>query len=329
MNLSLKKFWQPLIIVAALLFIYVNVLKKLVYDWWNDENYSHGLLIPFVIGYIIWMKRHQLRNVVVQPAFVSGIAITLFALLFLWAGTAGAELFTQRMSLVLLLAGISIYFWGWRIFGELLFPLALLALAIPIPTLILNKVAFPLQLLASNVAVWAMQMFDIPVLRQGNVIEMMPYGALRPVRLEVVVACSGIRSLMTLVSLAALYAYFTFPTSSNGNGNKKTNNSLSEKVFSSLKTFGFWRSVVVVVAAVPIAILTNTLRVTMTGFLATKYGMQVAEGFLHNFSGWVVYMLAFGMTLLFGFTVDRLFGVMNKRKANRSVTMQDAEQQQA
>lgn len=333
MNLPSKKFWQPLIIVIALLFIYVNVLKKLIYDWWNDENYSHGLLIPFVIAYIIWMKRHQLRKVIIQPAFVSGIAITLFAFLFLWAGTAGAELFTQRMSLVLLLAGISIYFWGWRIFGELLFPLTLLALAIPIPTLILNKVAFPLQLLASNFAVWAMQIFDIPVLRQGNVIEMMPYGALRPVRLEVVVACSGIRSLMTLVSLAALYAYFTFPTSSNGNndgnGNTKPKKSLSDKVFSTLKTFGFWRSVIVVVAAVPIAILTNTLRVTMTGFLATKFGMQVAEGFLHNFSGWVVYMLAFGMTLLFGFTVDRLFGVIKKRKENQSVTIQDREQLQA
>src|SRR5258705_12901598 len=115
------------------------------------------------------------------------------------------------MSIVLMLAGIVVYFWGFQLLRLMLPPLALIALAIPIPQIIFNKIAFPLQIFASRCAVSAMQLFDISVLRQGNVIELMPLGAHEPKRLAVVEACSGIRSLMTLVTLAVVYAYFTGP----------------------------------------------------------------------------------------------------------------------
>src|SRR5215210_639923 len=208
-----RHLWKPIVVIAALGFVYASVLAKLGHDWWEDENYSHGLLIPFIIGYILWTERDHLRRVRVRPSLWWGGGAVLFAMLALWAGTAGAELFTQRMSLVVMLAGICVYFWGFRLLRFVIVPLLLFVLAIPIPAILFNKIAFPLQLFASRCAVWAMRLFDIPVLRQGNVIELMPLGATTTKKLEVVEACSGIRSLMTLVTLAVVFAYFTHPKS--------------------------------------------------------------------------------------------------------------------
>src|SRR5215207_5857640 len=211
----------------------------------------------------------------------------------LWVGTAGAELFTQRMSLVLLLAGLAVYFHGWRMLRAVVVPLLLLALAIPISTIVFNKVAFPLQLFASRCAVWAMRAFDIPVLRDGNVIELLPLGSMTTKKLEVVEACSGIRSLMTLVTLAVVFAYFTSPTDEDGGGGKK------------LERYRVLRAALIVVAAVPIAIITNAARVSGTGVLARYYGTEVADGFFHEFSGWVIYVVAFLLLFAFGWLLDR------------------------
>jgi exosortase len=297
--LTRQNLWKPLAITAALAFVYFSVLRKLGYDWWTDENYSHGLLIPVIIGYILWTERERLGRVTPRPSLLWGGLIVVFAMLSLWVGTAGAELYVQRMSLVLMLAGIAIYFWGWRLLRRLMVPLGLLILAIPIPTIIFNKIAFPLQLFASRCAVWAMRLFDIPVLRQGNVIELMPKGARETKKLEVVEACSGIRSLMTLLTLAVVFAYFTRPRSNDGDGGS---GGLSARV----KSYGFWRSIILVVSAVPIAILTNALRVSGTGVLAHYYGTEVADGFFHSFSGWVVYIVAFLLLFAVGWLLDRI-----------------------
>ena len=293
-----RTLWKPVAIAVALLFVYFSVLRKLGYDWWTDENYSHGLLIPLIIGYILWSERERFSREPARPSFLWGGLLVVFAMLSLWVGTAGAELYVQRMSLVLMLAGVTIYFWGWRFLRLLLVPLGLLILAIPIPTILFNKIAFPLQLFASRCAVWAMRLFDIPVLRQGNVIELMPKGAREPKKLEVVEACSGIRSLMTLVTLAVVFAYFTRPKSNDGDGG----GGLLQRV----KSYGFWRSVILVASAVPIAILTNALRVSGTGVLAHYYGTEVADGFFHSFSGWVVYIVAFLLLFAVGWLLDRV-----------------------
>ena len=190
-----KNLWRTLAVVFALVFLYASVLAKLSHDWWTDENYSHGLLIPFVIGYILWAEREKLRQAQGKPSMLWGGAAILLALFALWTGVAGAELFMQRTSLVLMLAGVVVYFWGGRLLRLVWVPLFLLLLAIPIPTIVLNQIAFPLQLFASRCAVWSMRLFDIPVLRQGNVIELLPLNSLETKKLEVVEACSGIRSL--------------------------------------------------------------------------------------------------------------------------------------
>ena len=291
--ISPEKVWKPLLIVAAVAFAYWGVLARLGRFWWEDENYSHGLLIPFVIGYILWLERGRLAAVAERPRLLWGGALVVGALLMLWVGTAGAELFTQRTSLLVLLAGLAVYFRGWRLLGAVGVPLLLLALAIPVPTIVFNKVAFPLQLFASRCAVWAMRLFDIPVLREGNIIELYPLGSTTTKKLEVVEACSGIRSLMTLVTLAVVFAYFTSPSDEDGEGGRR------------LERFRAVRAVLIVLAAVPIAIITNAARVSGTGVLARFYGTEIADGFFHEFSGWVIYVVAFLLLFAFGWLLDR------------------------
>jgi exosortase len=295
-----RTLWKPALIAVALGFVYFSVLRKLGYDWWTDENYSHGLLIPFIIGYILWVDRDRLSSVPYNPSLLWGGLMVVLAILGLWVGTAGSELYVQRISLVLMLAGIVVYFWGSRLLRLLMVPLGLLILAIPIPAIIFNKIAFPLQIFASKCAVWAMRLFDIPVLRQGNVIELMPKGARETRKLEVVEACSGIRSLMTLLTLAVVLAYFTRPRDPGGDG--------TGGILNRVKSFGFWRSVILVASAVPIAIFTNALRVSGTGVLAHYYGTEVADGFFHSFSGWVVYIVAFLLLFAVGWLLDRIGG---------------------
>ncbi|MDX6269584.1 MAG: hypothetical protein QOD28_807 [Acidobacteriota bacterium] len=297
--LTVPQLWKPVAVAAAVLFVYATVLVKLGGQWWTDENYSHGLLIPFIIGYILWSERARLEGAARRPSLVWGGALVVGALLMLWAGTAGAELFMQRTSLVVMLAGVVVYFWGWHILRLTLVPLLLLALAIPIPAIIFNQIAFPLQLFASRCAVWAMRAFDIPVLRQGNVIELMPLNSAVTKKLEVVEACSGIRSLMTLMTLAVVFAYFTHPRGKGQQGGG---------LRASLKRYGTWRSAILVLSAVPIAIITNAGRVSGTGVLARYYGTEVADGFFHEFSGWVVYIAAFMLLFALGWVLDKFGG---------------------
>lgn len=292
-----RKLWQGIAIGFAIAFAYVTVLVKLFNDWWTDENYSHGLLIPLIIGYIIWTQREKLARSVGQPSLLLGGAAILIALFALWAGIAGAELYTQRLSLILLLAGIAVYFWGLSLLRLLLVALGLLFLAMPIPAIIFNKIAFPLQLFASRCAVWSMSMLGIPVLRQGNIIELKPLNSFDTKKLEVVEACSGIRSLMTLLTLAVVFAYFTHSPS----GDPPS----SGKRFGWLKSYWFWRSAIIVISAVPIAILTNAFRVSGTGVLAHYYGTAVADGFFHSFSGWAIYIVAFILLFGIGMILDR------------------------
>ncbi|HEY2962816.1 MAG TPA: exosortase [Pyrinomonadaceae bacterium] len=292
-----RNYWRAFAIISAILFTYAAVLVKLSRDWWTDENYSHGLLVPFIIGYILWSQRDKFATEPARPSVLLGGLAVAFALFALWTGVAGAELYTQRMSLVLLIAGTVVYFAGLRFLRLMLVPLGLLILAIPIPAIIFNKIAFPLQLFASRCAVWSMGVMGIPVLRQGNVIELKPLNSFDTKKLEVVEACSGIRSLMTLMTLAVVFAYFTYPRSGDSDGPR----SLSGW----LRSYGFWRSLIIVLSAVPIAILTNAARVSGTGILSHYYGTGVADGFFHSFSGWAIYVVAFLLLFAVGWIIDR------------------------
>ncbi len=268
---------------AALVFLYASVLSKLGYDWWTDENYSHGLLVPFVIGMIVWREWDAFLSVVKKPALILGGATIAATIAFLLIGTLGAELFTSRISFVLMIAGLVLYLFGVRVLNLLLVPFALLLLAIPIPQIVFNRIAFPLQIWASQMAVWGMRLFEVPTLRKGNVIDILPGGSTQTISLEVVEACSGIRSLMTLVTLGLILGYFTRRYENGG--------------FANMAKSDLIRCVLLMMLAIPIAVLTNAARVMGTGILTYNYGKQAVVGTWHDASGWLVYVVALGLLI--------------------------------
>lgn len=305
---NINKIWRPFFITAAICFLYASVLAKLGTDWWTDENYSHGLLVPLVIGYIVWLEFDSLKKALAKPSFLLGGAAILLALLMLLGGTLGAELFTQRVSLVLMLAGIVVYFWGAPILKLLAVPFLLLLFAIPIPQIIFNKIAFPLQIYASQMAIWGIRFLGVASVRKGNVIEILPEGSTQVMALEVVEACSGIRSLMTLATLALVLAYFT--------RGKKT--AIEKNQFDFWRNPDFWRTIILILAAIPIAVLTNAWRVTATGALTFYYGKKALESFWHDFSGWLVYLTALILLILVNFLLKLIISKFDRRFAVES-----------
>ncbi|MDX2041690.1 MAG: VPLPA-CTERM-specific exosortase XrtD [Acidobacteriota bacterium] len=283
-------------LVLAWLAVYHDVIRRLVDDWWVDENYSHGFLIPLISGYAIWEKRKTLLNLPVESRWLTGGVLMALAALLLFSGVMGAELYITRLSLVLSLVGLTVYFGGFVWLRQLSFPLGVLLFALPIPNIVFNQIAFPLQLIASDFATRAIKLFGIPALREGNVIE------LAQMKLQVVEACSGIRSLVTLTALATVYVYF----------------------FESK----WWRRIVLAAAVIPIAVLANAARVTLTGVLAHHKGVQAAEGFLHSFSGLAVFAVAVGLLLLLAQALnlaERKFSPTKAHEENTKETRSDHE----
>jgi exosortase len=300
-TINLKNLWKPFAVALAIGFLYAGVLAKLGRDWWTDENYSHGLLVPFVIAFIVWSEFDELKKAARDASFRFGFGLVLFALFLLLGGILGAELFTQRISFVLMLAGTIVYFFGARILQFLAVPFLLLLLSIPIPQIIFNKIAFPLQIWASQAAIWGIRLFEVASVRKGNVIEILPQGATQVIALEVVEACSGIRSLMTLVTLALILAYFT-------------REKLRENPPPFWKNYDFWRGVLLMFSAIPIAILTNAARVTATGVLTYYYGKRATEGAWHDAAGWLVYTVALVLLIAVNFILRFIFGKIASKR---------------
>jgi exosortase len=251
--------------LLAFAFLYRNVLVKLVSDWAHDDNYSHGFLIVPLALYFAWERRRQLQAAVPRPSLL-GLVVIAGSVLTLIAGVLGAELFLTRVSIVGVTAGIVLFLLGWEHLRILALPIGFLLLMIPIPAIIFNQIAFPLQILASKAGETALNAFDIPVLREGNVI------ILANTTLEVAEACSGIRSLVSLLTLGIVYGYFSDPRS--------------------------WLRVTIALATIPIAIAANGMRVAGTGIAAHYFGAEAATGFFHTFSGWLVFAFAFAMLFL-------------------------------
>jgi len=252
--------WLPYAVIAALLIaIYYRIAGKLVYDWYTLPDYSHGFLVPLFAGYLIWDKRKTLSATPVRQSW-SGISLIVFAIVLLILGVYGVELFTTRMSFIFLMGGLIWTFFGSRMLRELRFPLLVLILAIPIPAIIFNHITFPLQLLASRIASDILPMLGVPVLQEGNVIQ------LPVMKLEVAEACSGIRSLMSLFALAVFYGYFLERTTK--------------------------RRVILALASIPIAVAANVVRIVGTGLCVQYWDPDKALGFFHEFSGWVMFVIS-------------------------------------
>jgi exosortase len=266
--------WRGLLWFAALLGLcYAPVLARLVRQWLDDPDMGHGIFVPFVAGYIAWQKRNELLSEPAAPSWW-GLLLVVYAAAQLYVATLGAELFLARTAFVISVVGAVLYLGGRRHLRLLGFPLFLLCFMVPIPAILFNQITFPLQLFASRVAEIALDVLGVPVLREGNILE------LPSQRLSVVEACSGIRSLLSLSFLSLVYAWF-----------------FDKRV---------WMRWVLFVATVPIAIAANASRVTLTGLLG-EYKPELAEGFFHGAQGWVIFMVALVILVAFHRAVNLVF----------------------
>jgi exosortase len=252
--------------LALLIAVYFPILKLLVVQWSTDEDVGHGFLVPIVAGYIVWQRRETLLALNLKPEWGWGLALLAWGGLQAWVGTLGAELFLQRSALLITLVGLLLVLGGTALVRALAFPLLLLPFMIPIPKVIYSQITFPLQLFASRVAETVLEFVGIPVLRDGNILE------LASQKLSVAEACSGIRSLLSLTFLSLVYGYF-----------------FEKRI---------WMRWVLFIATIPIAIIANAGRVTITGVLS-EIDPALARGFFHSLEGWIIFLIA--LTFLLGF----------------------------
>ena len=256
---------QVIILVSAFTAVYNHAIATLISDWSSDPNFSHGFLIPFVAVYMVWYKKEHLKAIEKKP-FTPGIGIIVFGMLCFLAGTIGSELFVMRSSMIITIAGMVIYLFGIQTFKVVFIPILYLIIMIPIPAIIWNKLAFPLQLFAAHLSSAMVRFLGMPVLREGNILH------LANTSLQVVDACSGIRSLTSLLALSGAFAFIT-----------------------PLGTFKKW---ILFFSAVPIAIIVNVMRLTITAVMATYIGPDAAQGFLHEMSGILVFFVALALVYL-------------------------------
>jgi exosortase len=257
--------WKPIVWFAVLLIgCYAPVLARLVKQWENDEDMGHGFFVPVLAAYIAWQKRADILAAFGKPNGW-GLALVIYAALQLMIATLGAEIFLARTAFVFAVIGSVLYLGGTAMVRAMAFPLFLLFFMIPIPAILYNMITFPLQLLASQMAEFTLMFIGLPVLREGNVLE------LAGQKLQVVEACSGIRSLLSLTFLSLVYGFFF------------------ERIL--------WMRVLLFFATVPVALVANASRVTVTGILS-EIRPELAKGFFHSASGWVIFMVALMMLIV-------------------------------
>ena len=269
--------WYAATLLILGVWLYGPVLIRLTGQWWSDPNFSHGFFVPLFSAFVVWQDRARLRAIQPKPS-TWGLPIIVLALAMLLVGTFGVELFLSRVSFIVLIAGAIIFFAGWSMLRAVLFPLCFLFLMIPIPVIVFSQITLPLQILASKLAAETLPICGVPVLREGNIIN------LPAMPLEVAQACSGIRSLMSLMTLAIMYGYL-----------------VERRV---------WVRVALALASVPIAVAANGLRIVGTGLIVQYWDPEKAEGFFHLFSGWLVFVFS----LLMLFAVHRIFTFLQGRR---------------
>lgn len=246
------------IYALGIILVYYSALLHMVRGW-SREDYSHCYLIPFIVLYLIWEKRAVLSRLPSIPSW-AGFAVFVFGIAFFWLGELGGEFFTLYISFWLILVGLCWVHLGWKKVKVIAFPLAFILAMFPFPNFIYTKITLNLQLISSKLGVKLLQLYGMSAYREGNVID------LGFTQLQVVEACSGLRYLISLVILSVLIAYFF----------KR----------------GLWKRVIIVISSIPISIITNSLRIAVTGILYEVWGARVAEHFFHGFSGWLIFIIA-------------------------------------
>jgi len=270
--------------IALAVAVYAPILYYMVIHWKLVDDYSHGFLIVPLALYFAWERRPQLRRAVIEPSWW-GLLPLFLGTLTLTIGRLGVELMNMRVSFVLTLIGLVLLLLGKQVFRIVAFPLLFLFLMVPLPQSLVNVVAFPLQLIAADAATGALYLLKIPALREGNIIH------LATTQLFVEQACSGLRSLMALVTLGVIFAYFF----------RKT---LAERL-------------IIVASAIPIAILVNTFRVALTGVLTHHIGQEAASGWIHQTEGMFTFAIAMVLLLTEAWILQKIWPRRRRAPSSR------------
>ena len=245
--------------VALLIGLYAPVLPVWLDDLWSDPNYSHVYIVPIISGFVIWQRRRILAALPTEGSW-RGVLLLLAGAAALIVGDIGAETFLMRTSLIVLLAGLILFHLGSAMLRALAFPLGFFLFMVPMPAIFFYAMTARLQNIAAESGAWALDLLGVPIFLDGNVIH------LSRVTLGVTEACSGIRSLITLVAFGVAWGYLMLPK--------------------------LWMRLVLVASVLPIAIVSNAGRIVMTGLVGRWFGIEYTEGFFHLFSGWLVFVVA-------------------------------------
>ena len=255
-----------LFFLALVILLFLPVLTDLVAQWFNDENMGYAFFVPLVAGYVIWLDRARILETPVKPCWPA-LALVAWGFLQMLLGLLGALSVLSRTAIVVTMVGVVWTIAGTAMVRALLFPIFLLFFMVPIPLYVYQRMTIPLQNLATNLAAFGLDTLGIPVSQDGNVLTLPDQHSL-----DVVEACSGIRSLLSLTFLSLAYGRL-FETRT-------------------------WVKIALVLATVPIAIACNAARITLTGIL-TEYKPEIAEGIYHAFEGWVIFMFELAALLIF------------------------------
>ena len=256
---NLRTLLLTIFLFGTFILAFFPVWKRLVLSWYSSDQYSHGFFIIPITLYIIWKKKDILVKTPIRPSWW-GMALVVFSLL-LYLFAHFAEILTlTSFSILLLLAGVIIYLYGFLIFKELLFPLVFLLFMIPIPSQIYSSLTIPLQLFVSKVSVWLGSTIGIPIYREGNVIHL-------PDRtMQIVQACSGLRSMISLLMLSAIIGYLTLK--------------------SNILRF------VLFLSGIPAAIFVNIIRVCLMVFAFHYFNYDLTKDSVHTVFGIIIFCIA-------------------------------------
>ena len=277
----------------AFLLCYAQTIRGLFGLWLQDGDYSYALLIPLITAYIIWKKRYLIASTPVSTFWPGGVFFFIFLIISIY-GILGSSPSAVRPALPLMILSICLFCFGWDIFKILVFPLSLLIFMIPLPTLVQTKIGVPLKMISTKLGEFILRLLGVSVYVEGNIID------LGVTQLQVADACSGLRYILPLLALGVIFVYF-FEKSR-------------------------WKQALLVVSTIPIAIITNALRIGGTGFLAQKFSVQLADSFFHGFSGWLLFLFALLLLFFFyqilGFIHPQKPAPMQTRIQNNTVSLQ-------
>ncbi len=267
------------------IFLYQSAAANLL-KWWKKDDYSYCYLIPFIVLYLLWEKKNSFAVETIRPQW-RGMIPFLLGIVFYWLGELGGEFYSLYLSFWLVIFGLCVMLMGMDKVKTIIFPLCMIFTMFPLPNFINNRITLQLKILSTKLGVLMMQAYGMSAYREGNVID------LGFTQLQVVDACSGLRYLFPMIVLSILVAYF-YPAR-------------------------FWKRLIVVVSSLPLTILSNSLRIALTGILSEKFGAKVVEGFFHDFEGILIFMFTLGILLLEIWIIRLIFPEPKKIQDDTSI----------